>query len=235
VANQYFRFKQFTVWQQHCAMKVNTLGCILGAYAKHDHPSTILDIGTGTGLIALMLAQQYLSARIQALEIDANAARQASENVLRSPWSDRIVVHPVDAKDYRPADRFDLIVSNPPFFEKHLRTADSRINLARHDSGLTAQQLLEVVVRLLSEGGAFFLVLPPSSMERFSEMARHERLFPFRCLNVQNFHHGSPLAVVHGFSRHNQVAVEDQLTIWDGPGRPSEQFRELLSDYYLDF
>jgi tRNA1Val (adenine37-N6)-methyltransferase len=216
-------------------MKVNTLGCILGAYAACERPSSILDVGTGTGLIALMLAQRYPSASIEALEIDGDAALQAIENVRCSPWPHRIVVYHADVRSYTAADSFDLIVSNPPFFEKHRPTSDYRVNLARHDAGLTAEQLLQAVLLLLSEDGVFFLVLPEAPMQWFSALALQANLFSFRKLVVRNFRDSKPLAVVQGLSRIRMPMVEEELIIWDAPGVPAEQFKQLLSEYYLDF
>lgn len=131
-----FKFKQFTIFHDKCAMKVGTDGVLLGAWAPADKAKRILDVGTGTGLIALQLAQRNPHARITAIEIDAAAAGQATENVSHSPWADRVEVICHDFRDYQPENRFDLIVSNPPYFIDALKCPDEQRCTARHAGNL---------------------------------------------------------------------------------------------------
>ena len=134
MSNPYFQFKQFTVWHDKCAMKVGTDGVLLGAWASVQNAHKILDVGTGTGLVALMLAQRSLpDADIIALEIDEAAAGQARENVTRSPWKERVEVVQTDFRDYQSSDKFDVIVSNPPYFVDSLECPDQQRNAARHN------------------------------------------------------------------------------------------------------
>ena len=151
MANDYFRFKHFTVWQQHCAMKVGTDGVLLGAWA--DGGQRILDIGTGTGLIALMMAQRFPAAEVTAVEIDEQAAMQACENVAASPFADRVNVIHDDILRYADACAegcFDAIVCNPPFFVNSLKNPDSKRALARHNDNLSFCQLFSIVHLLIN-------------------------------------------------------------------------------------
>ena len=142
MSNPYFQFKQFTVWHDKCAMKVGTDGVLLGAWASVQNAHKILDVGTGTGLVALMLAQRSLpDADIIALEIDGAAAGQARENVTRSPWKERVEVVQTDFRDYQSSDKFDVIVSNPPYFVDSLECPDQQRNAARHNGSLTYEEL----------------------------------------------------------------------------------------------
>ena len=183
MSNPYFQFKQFTVWHDQCAMKVGTDGVLLGAWASVERARRILDIGTGTGLVALMLAQRsLLDAKIVALEIDEAAAGQARENVARSPWQERIEVVQADFKKYRSSDKFDVIVSNPPYFVDSLECPDRQRAAARHNDSLTYEELLEGVNRLLAADGLFKRTLIAFSFsnrecvieELLTELARHQ-------------------------------------------------------------
>ena len=144
MANPYFKFKQFTIWHDKCAMKVGTDGALLGAWAAPKEARNILDIGTGTGLVALMLAQRC-QAFIDAIDIDADACLQAEENVARSPFADRIRVHCCALNDFHPSapSHYDLIVSNPPYFHQALKCPDPKRNRARHTDTLSLEELFQ--------------------------------------------------------------------------------------------
>ena len=162
-----FRFKQFAVRQDRCPMKVGTDGVLLGAWAEvRPGDRRMLDVGTGTGLIALMLAQRS-AAWITAVDIDVECATQAAENFAASPWADRLDAVSVAVQRYDPVEKFDLIVSNPPYYVDSLLSPDEGRNTARHAAGLPFGELAAAVVRLLSPGGRFALVLPPVEMQRF--------------------------------------------------------------------
>ena len=172
-----FRFKQFAVRQDRCPMKVGTDGVLLGAWAEvRPGDRRMLDVGTGTGLIALMLAQRS-AARITAVDVDAECATQAAENFAASPWADRLDAVAVAVQRYDPVERFDLIVSNPPYYVDSLLSPDEGRNTARHAAGLPFGELAAAVVRLLAPGGRFALVLPPVEMQRFRSAALG-RLYP---------------------------------------------------------
>ena len=149
-----FRFKQFAVRQDRCPMKVGTDGVLLGAWAEvRPGDRRMLDVGTGTGLIALMLAQRS-AARITAVDVDAECATQAAENFAASPWADRLDAVAVAVQRYDPVERFDLIVSNPPYYVDSLLSPDEGRNTARHAAGLPFGELAAAVVRLLAPGGS---------------------------------------------------------------------------------
>ena len=185
MSNPYFQFKQFTVWHDKCAMKVGTDGVLLGAWASVRNAHKILDVGTGTGLVALMLAQRSLpDADIVALEIDKAAAGQAGENVARSPWKERIEVVQADFRNYQSSDKFDVIVSNPPYFVDSLECPDQQRNAARHNDSLTYEELLEGVAGLLAEDGAFTIVIPTDVADRVKMTATAKNFYAVRQLNV---------------------------------------------------
>lgn len=178
-----FRFKQFAVRQDRCPMKVGTDGVLLGAWAEvRPGDRRMLDVGTGTGLIALMLAQRS-AAWITAVDIDVECATQAAENFAASPWADRLDAVSVAVQRYDPVEKFDLIVSNPPYYVDSLLSPDEGRNTARHAAGLPFGELAAAVVRLLSPGGRFALVLPPVEMQRFRSAALG-RLYPVRWTEV---------------------------------------------------
>lgn len=175
----YFEFKQFTVHQDQCAMKVNTDGVILAALVENSCTDTCLDIGTGTGLIALMMAQRFSQAKITAVEIDGSAAKQASENFANSPWSGRLELTNSSFQEFKESEqnRYDLIVSNPPYFPDHNKSTDSQRNLALHNDALSFGDLVKGVAKLLKPEGAFWLILPPRQMQDLEKIANFFDLF----------------------------------------------------------
>jgi tRNA1Val (adenine37-N6)-methyltransferase len=183
--NAYFQFKQFRIRQERCAMKVGTDGVLLGAWMPLSNAQHMLDIGTGTGLIALMAAQRHANLHITAIEIDRSSAEQAAENVQESPWKDRIKVIRTDFKDYRSDIRFDTIVSNPPFFPRSLTCPDASRSQARHDISLSYSDLLQGVDARLTVEGTFSVILPTDYLNEFINEAASHNLFPMkRCYVV---------------------------------------------------
>jgi len=181
-----FQFKQFTVHHDKCAMKVGTDGVLLGAWASTLNISRALDIGTGTGLIALMLAQRC-AAVIDAVEIDEHACEQARENIARSPWADRIHLHACYIQQF--ADNktggYDLIVANPPYFRNALLSPEKSRSMARHDRNLSFEELLHAASGLLKAHGRFAVVIPAAEKEHFTGLAWPEGLYPSRFLLVR--------------------------------------------------
>ena len=171
-----FRFKHFAVNDEGCAMKVGTDGVLLGAWATHDRPAHILDIGTGSGLIALMLAQRYPQAVIYAIDIDADACGQALSNFMDSPWSERLSVEHTDLQHFSSGCSYDLIVSNPPFFQNSLRAPDPQRSLARHTDALPYSELLSHSRRLLTDNGTIALIVPYTQKEYILSLAREQGL-----------------------------------------------------------
>lgn len=163
-----FRFKQFAIEQDRTPMKVGTDGVLLGAWVRvGGDERRILDIGTGTAVIALMMAQRCAEAMVDGVEIDEASAEQARENVEASPWSDRVAIHHSQVQSFTPSYNYDLIVANPPYFVDSLLSPDEGRSVARHTTELSFEELTDAVVRLLDDGGRFALILPVVESERF--------------------------------------------------------------------
>ncbi|WP_285827306.1 methyltransferase [Bacteroides acidifaciens] len=235
MSNPYFQFKQFTVWHDKCAMKVGTDGVLLGAWASVQNAHKILDVGTGTGLVALMLAQRSLpDADIIALEIDEAAAGQARENVTRSPWKERVEVVQTDFRDYQSSDKFDVIVSNPPYFVDSLECPDQQRNAARHNGSLTYEELLEGVVGLLAEDGTFTIVIPADVADRVKMIAATKNLYAVRQLNVITKPSGIPKRTLITFTFSNQECVIEELLTELARHQYSGKYIALTREYYLN-
>lgn len=235
MANSYFQFKQFRVEQALCAMKVGTDGVLLGAWTDVDAAFSCLDIGTGTGLLALMVAQRNQQANIVALELDDMAAKQAKENVNASPWSNRIEVVQTDVRDYLPDRPFDLIVCNPPYFNFSLESPNNRRTMARHTFSLSYRELLSCVVKFLSFNGCFSLILPFDVHQQFIELASSFGLFCSKVCHVIPRPGASPKRALMEFSFSNQIMQVSELLIELKERHSySEQYKWLTQDFYLD-
>lgn len=234
MSNPFFQFKQFTVWHDKCAMKVGTDGVLLGAWTSVRNVHRILDVGTGTGLVALMLAQRSLpNTNIVALEIDEAAAEQARENICRSPWKDRIEVLQKDFKQFDSLDKFDVIVSNPPYFVDALGCPDQQRNAARHNDALTYEDLLQGVAKLLSREGMFTIVIPTDVSDRVKEIGTASGLFAVRQLNVVTKPGGSPKRTLISFSFSKQVCLVEEMLTELARHKYSEEYIALTKEYYL--
>ncbi|MBS1660230.1 MAG: methyltransferase [Bacteroidetes bacterium] len=234
--NNYFQFKQFTVYQDQCAMKVCTDACILGAWFAQKAPawSHVLDIGSGTGLLMLMLAQKH-KGEIRGIELDLAAYRQLRDNVGQSPWKQMLKVFPGDVRTFSFPGKFDFIISNPPFFEGDLLSASESSNLAKHSKELTLAELLEVIDANLSPEGSFGILLPYHRTAWFAEQAANRYGFSLReqLLVRQTPRHDFFRSILY-FSRHREASVPtSELTIQDGEGGYTPDFVELMKDYYL--
>lgn len=232
MSNSYFQFKQFTVWHDKCAMKVGTDGVLLGAWTSVQHSRRILDIGTGTGLVALMLAQRSQSA-ITALEIDSQAAVQATENFGRSPWRDRVEVVVADFKQYRPDTQFDVIVSNPPYFVDSMKCPDNQRSIARHNNELTYDDLLRGVSVLLSPDGAFTLVIPTDAADRVKDIAQTYCLYPAQQLDVITKPGGTPKRTLITFTFTQQECRTEELLTEVARHQYSDAYAALTKEYYM--
>lgn len=235
MANPFFKFKRFTVYHDRCAMKVGTDGVLLGAWTDVAGARSILDVGTGTGLIALMLSQRS-EAEILAIDIDADAVVQARENADRSPWAGRIAVQQCDVRDFAPAcgRTFDLIVSNPPYFTEKVMCPEARRNAARHTEGLDFPELIGAVSALLAAQGRFSVILPSAATAAFTEEAARQGLFLSRQVWVHTKPGATPKRVLLTFVREKDTQVEVQhLTLEVERHVYASEFQELVKDYYL--
>ena len=234
MSNPYFRFRQFTVYHDRCAMKVGTDGTLLGAWARGGE--RILDIGTGTGLVALMMAQRYPQAMVTGVDIDADACQQACENAAASPFSQRVDIVCGDVCRLSPADyqSFDAIVSNPPYFQNSLKNPDGQRSLARHNDMLTYEQLFKAVSLLLSANGEFSLIIPSDCRQSVKEAAALYAFFPTRECGVKTIHKKQIRRYLLSFSRHSVEQIEKTIgIIEDAPNVRSEWYSQLTADFYL--
>lgn len=217
-------------------MKVCTDACILGAWFAHKTPpySRVLDIGSGTGLLMLMLAQQH-KGDIRGIEIDLDAFHQLKDNLGQSPWRKMLKAFPGDVRSYRFIEKFDFIISNPPFYENDLPASSDSANLARHSKELTLAELLAVIDANLSPGGAFGLLLPYHRTTWFEELAsaRHGFTLREKLLVRQSPRHDYFRSVLCFSRLQDRCIPVSELTIQDETGHYTPEFAELMKDYYL--
>lgn len=236
--NSYFRFKQFVVHHNLTAMKVGTDGVLLGAWVDVDNPAEILDIGTGSGLLALMLAQRS-NAGIHAIDIDADACRQARFNVSLSPWENRIQVFNQSLQEFvaKNEKKYDLIVCNPPFFVNSLKNPDPKRSNARHNDMLPLTELFKGSASLLqSENGKLNIILPFDQMENAIALAKEYNLNAFRRTLVQPTPSKPFHRVLLGFWFGKENADTRQICIeMNLRHEYSEEYKELTKDFYLKF
>ena len=218
-----FQFKQFTIEQELCAMKVGTDGVLLGAWAKGG--PRILDIGTGTGIIALMMAQRYPEAQVTAIDIDEGAVRQAEQNVSRSPFLGRISVLQQAVQEH--LGEYESIVSNPPFFIDSLQAPDEQRNMARHTATLSYAELMKAAYRLLADNGEFSVVIPFDYRRRMEDEAVFVGFFPSRVCGVKTTERKPAKRYLLAFRKHPCPCQKEQLTIG------SEDYQALTSAFYL--
>lgn len=239
--NSYFRFKKFTVRQELCAMKVGTDGVLLGAWPPVDGAASLLDIGTGTGLVALMLAQRRSAFpsifHIDAIDIDEPATRQAELNITASPYGEQISVHHASLQTFTAATdrRYDLIVSNPPYFDRSLKCPDPQRSLARHSDTLPLPALLECSRTLLAPGGRLALILPLSRQPELQAAATSCELHIARTTYVVPTKGNPPKRIlVELRTVLPQEEQSDTLVIEVTRHQYTEEFTALMRDFYLN-
>jgi tRNA1Val (adenine37-N6)-methyltransferase len=260
--NSWFRFKQFIIRQDRCAMKVCTDSCILGAWTVNRLKDAvkILDIGTGTGLLPLMLAQKS-NGIMDAIEWDPEAAAQAGENISESPWHDRIRIMEGDVRMFSFENKYDFIITNPPFYESDLRSPVAKKNKAKHDESLTLDQLLTIISLNLRAGGSFSVLLPYHRTAYFEKSVAEQGFFlqekltirqttghdPFRTILLFKNEKSSVdfLRLLHSnekspahfpaeqyINEKSTAILSGELIIKDSHGRYTPEFSELMQDYY---
>jgi len=235
MANTYFSFKQFTIYQDKAAFKVGTDGVLLGASAHISDARRILDIGTGTGLIAIMLAQRC-EAEIVAIEPDYDSYIQCNENVSLCRWKERIRVENSTLQDYHPDGKFDLIVANPPYFSDSLKNPDPRKSESRHNDSLTNDELLKGVSRLMEEFGRLQVIMPYVEGNIFIAEAADYGLFCHNILKIRPLPTSEIRRMIVTFSKQRQIPAENFLTIEHGKRHEfTEEYKKLLSEFYLKF
>ncbi len=237
MANNFFSFRQFTVYQDKCGMKVGTDGTLLGAWATGGW--RILDIGTGTGLIALMMAQRFPEAKVTAIDIDSDASAQACENVASSPFANRVEVANISLQDLENKAlslnlEFDSIICNPPFFNNSLGCPDNKRHQARHTDSLPFPTLFRCVRRLLSADGVFSAVIPSDCMQAFDSAARIEGLSTKRKCLVKTVPRKAAKRILVEYTLAKAEPLLEEHCLEDGCGQRSEWYKNLTQEFYLN-
>ena len=231
-----FQYKHFRIEQDNSPMKVGTDGVLIGAWTNAENKKEVLDIGTGTGLIALMLAQRYPNTNISAIELNEGAFKDATTNFKNSSWSDRI--HPIlsDLNNYEPKAPFDLIVSNPPFFINSQKNKEQGKTIARHTDSLSFEELINFADNNLVQNGQLDLILPQVEGDIFIQLALAKGLHLYRICKVSPKQYKKPHRFLMSFSRNNREISQEALTIeLEGRHQYSLNYRALTKDFYLKF
>ena len=230
-----FQFKQFTINQDRCAMKVGTDGTLLGAWANAPvEPCRILDIGTGTGLVALMMAQRYPKSQVIGIDIDRDAAIQAQENVDASPFSNRVKIINADAVKIEDKEGFDAIVCNPPYFVDSLTCPQDQRTLARHTITLTYEQLIQTAYKLLKNDGMFSIVVPTENNDAIESAAALAGFMISRICMIKTTPNKLPKRQLIEFRKNRIDRIdfcEEILEIF--PNQRSDWYYELTRDFYI--
>ena len=235
--SDYFSFKKFSIHQESVAMPLTMDACILGAYAHFSNPSSICDIGSGTGILSLMMAQRYPEANIDAIEIDVPSSKQASSNVRNSPWVERIKVFNMDIHMFQQKypNKYDLIICNPPYYKEQLPANNPGSNLARHGTQLTVDQLIDLSNKLLKNSGILYFILPVQYFDDMEKYAVSKGLYLNDLMQIRNMEETKAKRFIAGLSKNKKNTVQSILTIKKSDGKYTEKFISLLKDFYLAF
>lgn len=234
MSNSYFEFRQMRIEQDQCAMKVSTDACIQGAWTPiSTKVKTVLDIGCGTGLLSLMLAQRNNELHIDALEIDPLAAKQAKENVANSKFFNQISVIECDAKTWKEESYYDLIICNPPFFTNSLKSENEARKLARHNDEFSFDDLLKVIDINLKKDGKASILLPFSELKRWESAICKTTLISTRSLLIKPFAHSKPNRMVQILGKEKLNLLTEELIIYQEEKRYTSEFTDLLRPFYL--
>ena len=238
--NPYFQFKHFTINHDRCAMKVTTDSCLFGSWCAEEirnennkeETKRILDIGTGSGLLSLMVAQKN-DCLIDAIELDEAAAQQAKQNVAASSSNDRISVHQINALSYSYPQLYNTVISNPPFYENELESPDNKKNIAHHDDGLKLTPLMALIKKQLSSDGSFYILLPYKRKSEIEKIIAKENLFIEKRILVSQSKAHEPFRLMIKGTRTPSILTENQIFIRDEQKQYSKEFIHYLKDYYL--
>ena len=232
-----FKFKQFAINQDRCAMKIGTDAVLLGAWCPIDNnPKSILDIGAGTGVLALMLAQRTNADQIDALEIDEEAYEQCVENFEASAWADKLFCYHAGLDEFvdEPEDEYDLIISNPPFYSEDFKTENEQRDLARFQDAMPFEDLIEAADLLLSENGLFAVVIPYKEEERFIDLCAEYELYPVKATRVKGSHKTPIIRSLLAFKRYElSVLTADELVVEINRHEYTDDYINLTQDFYL--
>ena len=231
-----FQFKEFTIHQDRCAMKIGTDGVLLGAWSPIGHqPFSILDIGAGTGVISLMLAQRSRAEVIDAIEIDDAAYEQCTENFENSIWNDRLFCYHASLEEFAEEidEQYDLIVSNPPFYSEDYKSEDTQRDLARFNEAMPFDHLIYSTSKLLSAQGVFAVIIPFKEQDHFIEMAKHHRLFPKQIVTIKGQPKAETKRSLIAFSFEETTTEVTSLVIETARHQYTKEDTDLTKDFYL--
>ena len=235
MANSVFEFKEFKVRQDKCLMKISTDSVLLGAWVNPGKAKTVLDIGTGTGIIALMLAQRS-NAAIDSIDIDADACEQAKENFTNSKWSERLNIHHNSLQKFSSKKKYDIIVSNPPYFPCPNTHKEKLGAQAKYRHKMSFVDLADCVDRLLSPKGSFYVILPIHEGACFTNEAEKRNLFLTKYVWVKTTKNKKfPKRILMKFERSTQPVEEGDVLIIQGESHYTDQYKKLTKDYFLKF
>jgi len=235
VSNNYFQFKQFLIEQDNCAMKVGTDSVLLAAFTSVNNIKNVLDIGTGTGILTLMLAQKNPALEFDAIEIDELAFVQASYNFSKSKFSAQIKPHLVALQQFVANKQYDLIITNPPYFisKSNYTIADLQRAKARHDNDLTFEELIDCVKKMISQQGVFKLILPVNEGVIFKKLALQKGLFCSESILIKPKKSKPSNRVIMSFTNHHLAETESEFIIYNEDNTQTEAYKNLTSEYYL--
>lgn len=229
-----FQFKQFTIAHDRCAMKVGTDGVLAGAWAEVPEQGCVLDVGTGTGLIALMIAQRSPEVNVTGIDIVPEAVEQARENVAASPFAERVCIRQQSLQELANAtERFEAIVCNPPFYEETLLPPNTNRGVARHVQTLPFEELVASSARLLKEGGTFSVILPTAAFDHFRQLCFAHRLQLKRCRSVQGTAHKAPKRMLATFVKGDTTVTTEEPLILNEGTRRTDDYSALTHEFYL--
>lgn len=234
MANSYFRFQKFTIHHDRCAMKVGTDGVLLGSWAEASEDASILDIGTGTGLIALMMAQRFPQAKVMALDVETNAVAQATENAANSPFANQVTIINHDVRTYNPQDKYDSIVCNPPFYSEDILPSTDARRIARNTSTLSFDALAKCVARLLAPMGVFNVIIPTKAVSELESLCLIQGLYVKRKCDIRTTHLKQPkrTMLTFTFSKTYSLLYEELIILCED-GKYSPKYNALTNDFYL--
>ncbi len=233
----HFQFKQFGIYQKNATLKICTDSCLFGAWVASQPAVTkkVLDIGSGTGLLGLMFAQQNSGSGITGLEIDEVSSKLTFVNFQNSPWKDQLVSINASLQKFvkNENSKFDIIICNPPFFENQLLSGKSINNLAKHSSELKREELVECVISALQQDGVFYILLPPVEAVNFEVLAEGSGLYLNKISKVKNFEGSNHIRYMMAFAKRKTELSEEELCIYASDKIYSDKFKSLLKEYYL--
>ncbi len=238
MSNPWFKFKQFIVHQDKCAMKVGTDAVLLGAWCDVENKKNALDIGTGTGILALMIAQRNASLNILGIDIDPSAIQQATANVTQSPFSHQITILQADIthtdiSDLGPSPLFDLIISNPPFYDEKVFCPNDQRNNARHTSSLDFDDLISKASSLLHHDGTFSVIIPTNAIQNFISICSIHNLYLHRRTDIFTTPTKMPKRTMLEFTKTNQPTTNENLYMRNEDNSFSAEYIKLTKDFYL--